>query len=186
MPCQGQMNHLIIAMRRCKGRQHKSAGDQRPRRICHSRAKFGHTWRGIVKRGGLMSDARRQCCGETTICHVVKRKLTLVSTKSFQKGCFGGKLSLVIQAIHDNMKLFIHHRETNTSKSIKLLKWLQERQSYLVRCAERVITSESARQYESKVECAVSSFRHCLRMQHLCAQRDANSHSFQSHRAHGA
>lgn len=60
MPRQGQTNHVRKAMQKRKQHQWKSAGGGQARRMRHARVKFGHPWRGGVKRGRLMTDVHPQ------------------------------------------------------------------------------------------------------------------------------
>lgn len=80
-------------------------------------------------------------------------------------------------------ELLIHHRETNT-----YLNWSKNiyKSVFLTFCSVQDELQRPSQRDGMNPKWSVSSFKDCLRVQHLCAQRDAKSHSFQSHGAHGA
>lgn len=58
-------------MRGCKQHRHECAGDERPA-VCHAQPNVAthgaaSSEKKRKKRGALISDARRHCCGEITI-----------------------------------------------------------------------------------------------------------------------
>lgn len=141
----------------------------------HIWAKYGHTWRDIVKQGGLMNGHHSQCCGEIIIWQVVRWKL--IFNKWLQID-FAGE-TIAGQSSDSRQQETMYMSQRNLYKSIK---WWNGRILYLPYAACRT-------SYNVRVSVAVwiqseRIFIQTLFVCNISACKETRNHSFQSHKAH--